>query len=90
MSKAQAKQLTQDALAKVEMQDNPGSTTAKIAILSDRITNLQNHLAINKKDKHSRRGLLQKVADRRKLIKYMKRTKSAEWGELAAKLGLKA
>lgn len=84
------KQLTQDALAKVGAADNPGGTAAQIAILSEKITNLQEHLATNKKDKHSRRGLLQMVADRRKLIKYMRRTDMAGWTELADKLGLKA
>jgi len=69
--------------------DNAGSTSAQIAILSERITNLQAHLDINKKDKHSRRGLLQMVADRRKLVKYMKRTDAEGWAALAPKLGLK-
>ena len=84
------KQLTADALAKVGATDNPGSTAAQIAILSEKITNLQEHLATNKKDKHSRRGLLQMVADRRKLIKYMRRTDMAGWMELAKTLELKA
>lgn len=84
------KQLTQDALAKVGAQDNPGSTAAQIAILSEKIANLQAHLAANKKDKHSQRGLLQMVADRRKLIKYMRRTDAAGWAELSTTLGLKA
>lgn len=69
--------------------DKAGSTAAQIAILSERIANLQAHLETNKKDKHSRRGLLQMVADRRKLVKYMKRTDAAGWAELAPKLGLK-
>lgn len=84
------KQITTDALAKVGAADNPGGTVAQIAILSERIANLQSHLDINKKDKHSRRGLLQMVADRRKLIKYMKRTDAESWPALAEKLGLKA
>lgn len=83
-------QLVQDALEQVGMQDNPGSTTAQIAIVSANIANLQAHLAQNKKDKHSNRGLLQMVADRRKLIKYMKRTDLEGWRALAEKLGLKA
>ena len=78
-----------DALAKAGT-DKTGSTAAQIAILSEKITNLQEHLNVNKKDKHSRRGLLQMVADRRKLIKYMKRTDAEGWVELAGKLGLKA
>jgi len=84
------KQITQAALAKVDGTDNPGSTASQIAIVSERIANLQAHLANNKKDTHSRRGLLQMVANRRKLVKYMKRTEPEAWLELAAKLGLKA
>jgi len=84
------KQITTDALAKVDQSENPGSTTAQISVLSERIVNLQAHLDINKKDKHSRRGLLQMVADRRKLIKYMKRTDAEAWTALAEKVGLKA
>lgn len=84
------KQLTQEALAKVGATDNPGSTAAQIAILSEKIANLQAHLADNKKDKHSQRGLLQMVADRRKLIKYMRRTDAEGWAEVSKTLGLKA
>jgi len=69
---------------------NAGGTEAQIAILSERIANLQAHLDVNKKDKHSRRGLLQMVADRRKLIKYLKRKNPEAWVELSAKVGLKA
>ena len=84
------KQLTQAALAKVDSVANPGSTAAQIAILSERIANLQAHLDINKKDIHSRRGLLQMVADRRRHIKYLKRTQADHWMDLATKLELKA
>ena len=70
--------------------DTAGGTEAQIAILSERITNLQAHLDVNKKDKHSRRGLLQMVADRRKHIKYLKRKNPEAWTALAAKVGLKA
>ena len=84
------KQLTQDALSKVGASDNPGGTAGQIAILSERIANLQSHLVNNKKDKHSTRGLLQMVADRRKLIKYMKRRDMVGWVELAKTLELKA
>lgn len=78
-----------DAMAKAGT-DKAGSTSAQIAILSEKIANLQAHLDVNKKDKHSRRGLLQMVADRRKFVKYMKRTDAEGWAELAAKLELKA
>ena len=83
-------QLTAQALEHADGVDNPGSTASQIAILSERIGNLQEHLVSNKKDKHSRRGLLQMVSKRRKLIKYLRRQDEAAWKELAAKLGLKA
>lgn len=84
------KELTQQALAKVDAGSNTGGTAAQIAILSEKIANLQAHLDVNKKDKHSRRGLLQMVADRRKLVKYMKRKDPEGWPALAEKVGLKA
>jgi len=70
--------------------NNAGGTEAQIAILSEKIANLQAHLDVNKKDKHSRRGLLQMVADRRKLIKYLRRKNPESWTALSAKVGLKA
>ncbi|MFW0871414.1 MAG: 30S ribosomal protein S15 [Patescibacteria group bacterium] len=83
-------ELSNKALTEVDGVNNPGSTASQIAILSQRIANLQEHLVSNKKDKHSRRGLLQMVSKRRKLIKYLKRTDEQAWGELASTLGLKA
>jgi len=84
------KQIVQDALAKAGMSENPGSAAAQIAILSERIANLQAHLDINKKDKHSRRGLLQMVADRRRLTAYLKRTDADAYTKVASEFGLKA
>jgi small subunit ribosomal protein S15 len=49
-----------------------GSAEVQIAIFTDRITNLTEHLKIHKKDNHSRRGLLQLVSKRRKLLDYLK------------------
>jgi len=66
-----------------------GSTGVQISILSAKIANLAEHLKTNRKDKHSTRGLLQMIANRRKLIKYMKRTDAEGYAELAEKLGLK-
>ncbi len=82
-------QLIADALKKVGAEKNTGSTEAQIAILSDKITRLQEHLHINKKDKHSRRGLLQMVADRRKLVKYIRRTNPTLWSDVSKKIGVK-
>ena len=63
-----------DAIKKAQKNDkDTGSTEVQISILSTKIQNLLNHLKTNRKDLHSNRGLLQMVADRRKLIKYLKR-----------------
>lgn len=83
-------ELTKKALAKVGADEkNTGSTSSQIAILSEKINNLAEHLKTNKKDLHSTRGLLQMIADRRKLIKYLKRKDLKLWEETADKLGLK-
>jgi len=49
-----------------------GSPEVQVAILSERIANLSDHLRKHKKDKHSRRGLLQMVGKRRRLLSYLK------------------
>ena len=66
-----------------------GSTGVQITKLTERINNLAEHLKTNRKDKHSTRGLLQMVANRRKLVKYMKRKDAEGYVTLADKLGLK-
>ena len=66
-----------------------GSTGVQITKLTERINNLAEHLKTNRKDKHSTRGLLQMVANRRKLVKYMKRKDAEGYAALADKLGLK-
>ena len=54
--------------------DDTGSERVQIAILSGRMTELANHLKKNKKDNHSRRGLVRMVENRRKHLKYLKKT----------------
>lgn len=66
-----------------------GSPEAQVAILSERIEQLAKHLKANHKDKHSRRGLLQMVADRRKHLKYLKKKDEKAYEALVEKLGLK-
>ena len=66
-----------------------GSTGVQISILSEKINKLSEHLKENKKDKHSTRGLLKMIADRRKLVKYMKRKDVEGYFKIAEKLGLK-
>ncbi|MBI4094152.1 30S ribosomal protein S15 [Candidatus Kaiserbacteria bacterium] len=69
--------------------DDTGSPEVQIAILTRRIEEISAHLDRNRKDKHSRRGLLGLVANRRKHLKYLEGTNKRAYGTLVKKLGLK-
>jgi small subunit ribosomal protein S15 len=66
-----------------------GSAEVQIAIFTDRITNLTEHLKIHKKDNHSRRGLLQLVSKRRKLLDYLKQGSNERYQSILESLGLR-
>lgn len=66
-----------------------GVTEVQIALLTARIDHLKNHFLKNKKDYHSRRGLLKVVARRRKLLKYLKEYDVLRYIDLIKKLGLR-
>jgi len=66
-----------------------GSAEVQIAILSKRIEELTSHLKKNLKDKHSRRGLLQMVADRRTHLKYLEGNHKKRYAAILKKLSLK-
>lgn len=66
-----------------------GSPEAQVSLLTRQIEELAKHLKKHKKDFHSRRGLLQMVADRRKHLKYLERKNKTAYEALLAKLGLK-
>ncbi|HEU0155268.1 MAG TPA: 30S ribosomal protein S15 [Stellaceae bacterium] len=66
-----------------------GSPEVQVAILSERIRNLTDHLATHKKDFHSRRGLLVMVGQRRRLLDYLKRTSTERYETLIGRLGLR-
>ena len=66
-----------------------GSPEVQIAILSERIKNLTDHLADHKKDFHSRRGLLVMVGQRRRLLDYLKRKDADRYEQLIQQLGLR-
>lgn len=68
---------------------NTGSTEVQIAILTDEINNLTEHLKENKHDYHSKRGLLMKVGKRRSLLDYLKRTNIVSYREVIKKLNLR-
>lgn len=66
-----------------------GSPEVQVALLTKRIDELASHLKKHLKDKHSRRGLLQMVADRRTHLKYLEGKDKKRYGALVKKLGLK-
>ena len=66
-----------------------GSAEVQIAILTAEIENLKNHLLEHKKDNHSRRGIMTKVAKRRKLLAYLKGKDVTKYEELIASLELR-
>ena len=70
-------------------QGDTGSPEVQVAILSSRIATLTEHFKTHKKDNHSRRGLLMMVAQRRKLLDYLKKKDESRYSALIAKLGLR-
>lgn len=66
-----------------------GSCEVQIAVLTERIKELTEHMKSNKKDFHSRRGLVQMVSKRKKLLKYLEKTDLEGYRALKAKLGIR-
>lgn len=66
-----------------------GSPEVQVAILSERITNLTEHLKDHNKDMHSRRGLLKMVGQRRRLLDYLQKTDNGRYEQLIKRLGLR-
>jgi small subunit ribosomal protein S15 len=66
-----------------------GSPEVQIALLTERINHLTDHLKAHKKDHHSRRGLLMLVGRRRRLLDYVKKTDVERYRALIARLGLR-
>ena len=86
--------ITAEEKAKVikEFSTKPGDTGSpevQVAILTSRITTLTEHFKIHKKDNHSRRGLLKLVAQRRKLLDYVKGVEESRYQELIKSLGIR-
>ena len=70
-------------------EGDTGSPEVQVAILTERITNLTEHFKSHKKDNHSRRGLLKMVAQRRKLLDYLKAKDEERYATLIKRLGLR-
>ncbi len=70
-------------------ENDTGSPEVQIAILTDRINYLNEHLKANKKDHHSRRGLLKMVGQRRSLLDYLKKSDFDRYRNIVTRLGLR-
>jgi small subunit ribosomal protein S15 len=70
-------------------ENDTGSPEVQIAILTDRINYLNEHLKANKKDHHSRRGLLKMVGQRRSLLDYLKNNNFDRYRTIVTRLGLR-
>ena len=66
-----------------------GSPEVQVAVLTERIVNLTEHLKDHKKDHHSRRGLLVMVGQRRRLLDYTKKKSTTRYEDLIKRLGLR-
>ena len=86
--------LTQDKKAELiaKFGDSPtdtGKTEVQVALLTERINQLTDHLRTHKKDHHSRRGLLMLVGQRRRLLDYLQRADLERYRSLIRELGLR-
>ena len=70
-------------------ENDTGSPEVQVAILSSRIATLTEHFKVHKKDNHSRRGLLMMVAQRRKLLDYLKSKDETRYQSLITRLSLR-
>lgn len=85
-----SKQSKQRVLGGYRRHDaDTGSSEVQIALLTERINGLSEHFKVHTKDHHSRRGLLQLVSQRRRLLDYLRRTDLARYQALIERLGLR-
>lgn len=79
-----------EIISKYRIHENDtGSPEVQIAILTERINYLNEHLKVHKKDHHSRRGLLKMVGQRRHLINYLKANDLERYSKIIASLGIR-
>ena len=84
------KEVKQAIIAKYGRSENDtGSPEVQIALLTKRIEELTAHLAVHKKDHHSRRGLLKLVGQRKNLLRYLMETNIESYRNLIAELGIR-
>lgn len=70
-------------------EKDTGSPEVQIALLTERINGLAEHFKVNKKDHHSRRGLLMMISQRRRLLDYLKKENLERYRAVLGKLGLR-
>lgn len=70
-------------------EKDTGSPEVQIALLTERINELSEHFKVHKKDHHSRRGLLQLVGNRRRLLEYLKSSDTKRYQNTIERLGLR-
>lgn len=84
------KELKQEIVSKYAIKEgDTGSPEVQVAILTQRINELNEHLKVHKKDHHSRRGLLKMVGHRRSLLGYLKEKDLERYNTLIKSLGLR-
>ena len=80
----------QDIVTKYKIhKSDTGSAEVQIALLTEEINQLANHLKEHPKDLHSKRGLLKMVSKRRKLLKYLENKDEKKYNSIVKKIGLK-
>ena len=84
------KEQKQEIIAKYKLHESDtGSPEVQVAILTERINHLTEHLKVHKKDHHSRRGLLMMVGQRKGLLNYLMKKDINRYREIISKLGLR-
>lgn len=85
-----SREVKQEAIGQFRRHEvDTGSTEVQVALLTKRINELSEHFKVHKKDHHSRRGLLDLVSQRRRLLNYLRRTGPDRYQELIERLGLR-
>lgn len=84
------KNVKKDTIKKFQVHGkDTGSAQVQIAVLTQKIKDLTDHLQIHKKDVHSRRGLLGMVGKRRSLLRYLKMNNASEYAKVVKDLGIR-
>lgn len=85
-----SKEMKSQIIEKYKREDkDTGSPEVQIALLTERINELTEHLKVHQKDNHSRRGLLKMVGKRRNLLNYLAKKDVNRYREIVEKLGLR-